>query len=158
MEIPNFSRTAITGIQSKMFAPARRRCAQSFAKASVQSTDSIPTFLLPAFSRPVTSRTFTTSAPCQSKIGSAPLSVPQGVTFQVIAPSAKGRGSRSQAMSTVHIKGPLGELSMDVPTYVNINHDPTLSGPTLTIQDATDAKQKAMWGTMVLKYQCCLWC
>jgi large subunit ribosomal protein L6 len=49
-------------------------------------------------------------------------------------------------MSTVHIKGPLGELSMDIPPYVNINQDPALGGPTLTIADAKDAKQKAMWG------------
>lgn len=50
-------------------------------------------------------------------------------------------------MSTVRIKGPLGELSMDVPHYVNINTDSGQSGPTLTIQDSTDAKQRAMWGT-----------
>jgi large subunit ribosomal protein L6 len=49
-------------------------------------------------------------------------------------------------MSTVQIKGPLGELSMDIPPYININQDPKLSGPTLSIQDSTDAKQKAMWG------------
>lgn len=49
-------------------------------------------------------------------------------------------------MSTVEIKGPLGELSMDVPHYININQDAALGGPTLTIQDSTDAKQKAMWG------------
>jgi large subunit ribosomal protein L6 len=35
---------------------------------------------------------------------------------------------------------------MDIPSYVNIDQDPKLSGPTLTIQDSTDAKQKAMWG------------
>ncbi|CAO2655666.1 Nn.00g044690.m01.CDS01 [Neocucurbitaria sp. VM-36] len=52
-----------------------------------------------------------------------------------------------QAMSTVEIKGPLGELSMEVPHYININQDAALGGPTLTIQDSTDAKQKAMWGT-----------
>jgi large subunit ribosomal protein L6 len=49
-------------------------------------------------------------------------------------------------MSTVHIKGPLGELSMNIPPYVNINQDPALDGPTLTIDDTRDAKQKAMWG------------
>ncbi|EAT86462.2 hypothetical protein SNOG_06631 [Parastagonospora nodorum SN15] len=49
-------------------------------------------------------------------------------------------------MSTVHIKGPLGELSMDVPPYIKIDQDPKLPGPTLSIQDSTDAKQKAMWG------------
>ena len=52
-------------------------------------------------------------------------------------------------MSTVHIKGPLGELSMEVPPYVYIDQDPALSGPTLTIQDVTDAKQKAMWGMII---------
>ncbi|KAF2130580.1 60S ribosomal protein-like protein L6 [Dothidotthia symphoricarpi CBS 119687] len=131
-----------------MFASARRRCAKSVTQASITSTDSIPTFLLPALQRPTSSRTFTTTAPCQSKIGSAPLSVPPGVTFNVLAPSTRGRGSRVQPMSTVQIKGPLGELSMEVPPYLNINQDPTLSGPTLTIADSTDAKQKAMWGTM----------
>lgn len=50
-------------------------------------------------------------------------------------------------MSTVHIKGPLGELSMDIPSYVNINQDANPNGPTLTIEDAKDAKQRAMWGT-----------
>ncbi|KAH9864350.1 hypothetical protein J1614_010284 [Plenodomus biglobosus] len=130
-----------------MFAHARQRCAQSIARASLQSNDSIPSFLIPALTRPAASRTFTTTSPCKSKIGSQPLSVPPGVTFQVVAPSSKNRGSRVQAMSTVHIKGPLGELSMDVPHYININTDSSPGGPTLTIQDSTDAKQKAMWGT-----------
>jgi large subunit ribosomal protein L6 len=51
-------------------------------------------------------------------------------------------------MSTVHIKGPLGELSMQIPAYINIDQDPKLTGPTLSIQDSTDAKQKAMWGRL----------
>ncbi|KAI2486796.1 60S ribosomal protein L6 [Pyrenophora tritici-repentis] len=129
-----------------MFSPARRRCAQSLAKASIHPSDSIPTFLVPAFARPSPHRTFTSTTPCQSKIGSLPLSIPQGVTFQVVAPSAKARASRVQAMSTVHIKGPLGELSMDIPPYININQDPALNGPTLTIEDERDRKQRAMWG------------
>jgi large subunit ribosomal protein L6 len=49
-------------------------------------------------------------------------------------------------MSTVQIKGPLGELSMQIPAYVNIDEDPALPGPTLTVQDSRDAKQRAMWG------------
>jgi large subunit ribosomal protein L6 len=50
-------------------------------------------------------------------------------------------------MPTVHVKGPLGELSMEIPPYVNIDQDPSLPGPTLTVQDSRDAKQRAMWGT-----------
>jgi large subunit ribosomal protein L6 len=131
-----------------MFAPARRRCAQCVDRAAVQPLQLVPNFLLPASAGPVAHRTFTTTSSCQSKIGSAPLSVPQGVTFNVIAPSTRGRGARTQAMSTVHIKGPLGELSMQIPAYININQDPKLSGPTLTVQDTTEAKQKQMWGTV----------
>jgi len=149
LEIRNLGKFSRLQLQvlTTMFSSARRRCAQSLTKASIHPSDSILAFLLPAFARPVPYKTFTTTTPCQSKIGSLPLSVPQGVTFQVISPSAKARASRVQAMSTVHIKGPLGELSMGIPPYVNINQDPALGGPTLTIEDVTDAKQKAMWGT-----------
>lgn len=129
-----------------MFSTARRRCARSLLAPSQPKTDSLPLFLLPAFQAPAAARGFASTSPCQSKIGSAPLSIPPGVTFKVIPPSARERGARAQAMSTVQIKGPLGELSMDVPAYVNINQDPALSGPTLTVADTTDKKQKAMWG------------
>jgi len=55
-----------------------------------------------------------------------------------------------QAMSTVQIKGPLGELSMEIPPYVNINENAAGSGPTLTVQDPSDKKQKSMWGTFAI--------
>lgn len=129
-----------------MFATARRRCARSLLASSQPKTDSLPLFLLPAFQTPAAARGFASTSPCQSKIGSLPLSVPPGVDFKILPPSAKGKAARAQSMYTVEIKGPLGELSMDVPTYVNINQDPALAGPTLTIEDATDKKQKAMWG------------
>ncbi|KAF2468550.1 mitochondrial 54S ribosomal protein YmL16 [Lindgomyces ingoldianus] len=129
-----------------MFSPARRRCAQGVIAASSHLTTSIPSFLLPAFLPNAASRTFATTAPCFSKIGSTPLSIPPEVTFKVIPPQAR-KGSRIQPMSTVHVKGPLGELSMEVPAYVNINQDPSLPGPTLSVEDSSDAKQRAMWGT-----------
>ncbi|KAJ4381558.1 54S ribosomal protein L6 mitochondrial [Didymella sp. IMI 355093] len=124
-----------------MFAPARRRCAQAIAKSRTPA-DSIPTFLLPRCAAP---RTFTTTARCESKIGSLPLSVPPSVTVSVIPPKTiGGKGARTQSMSTVHVKGPLGEMSMEIPPYINIDQQSyTLS---LT-EDATDKKQKAMWGT-----------
>ncbi|KAF2116144.1 60S ribosomal protein-like protein L6 [Lophiotrema nucula] len=128
-----------------MLAPARRRCA---ALATANSTSvSIPAFLVPAFQPPIAARAFTTSSPCLSKIGSAPLSIPPEVTFKIIAPPARAAGRRVQQMSTVQIKGPLGELSMEIPPYVNIDQDAALPGPTLTVQDSRDAKQRAMWGT-----------
>jgi hypothetical protein len=127
-----------------MFAPARRRGLRCLATVSNNAPESISTFLLPAC------RSFATTSPCQSKIGSAPLSIPPGVTFKIIRPPARARAARVQAMSTVQIKGPLGELSMAIPAYVNINEDPALPGPTLTVQDSRDAKQRAMWGAPCL--------
>lgn len=120
------------------------------AAASIRPSESIPTFLLPAFQSPAASRTFATTSPCLSKIGSAPLSVPPEVTFKIMPASGRAGRTRVQAMSTVHIKGPLGELSMEVPAYVNINQDPSLPGPTLTVENSRDAKQRAMWGTNYL--------
>ncbi|KAF1911417.1 60S ribosomal protein-like protein L6 [Ampelomyces quisqualis] len=130
-----------------MFAPARRRCAQWASRPSNQHPESTPTFLLPAFAQSPAPRSFTTTSPCQSKIGSMPLSIPPGVTFEIKAPSKKGTGARTQALSTAQIKGPLGELSMQIPPYIIIDQDPKLPGPTLSIQDRNDRKQRAMWGT-----------
>lgn len=127
-----------------MFAPARRRCAQAVAKCTSPATDSIPTFLLPRFAAP---RTFTTTARCESKIGSLPLSVPPEVTFSVLPPKAAAKGARAQSMSTVHVKGPLGELSMKIPPYIAIDQQTM----TLSLEDATDKKQKAMWGTSPIR-------
>ncbi|KAJ4992010.1 54S ribosomal protein L6 [Stagonosporopsis vannaccii] len=124
-----------------MFAPARRRCAQAIANSRSPAADSIPTFLLPRFVGP---RAFTTTARCESKIGSLPLSVPPEVTFSIIPPkNVGGKGARAQSASTVHVKGPLGELSMEIPPYINIDQQTM----TLSLENATDKKQKAMWGT-----------
>ncbi|KAF1931413.1 50S ribosomal protein L6, partial [Didymella exigua CBS 183.55] len=124
-----------------MFAPARRRCAQAIANLK-SPANSVPTFLLPRSAAP---RTFTTTARCESKIGSLPLSVPPSVTLSVIPPKTiGGKGQRTQSMGTVHVKGPLGEMSMEIPPYINIDQQSyTLS----LADDATDKKQKAMWGT-----------
>lgn len=133
-----------------MLAPVRRRCAQCTAKAPSRYSNFIPEYS-PSQTPPSTQfapcRTFTTTPTCKSKIGSSPLSIPPGVTFKIIPPSIKAREGRTQAMSTVQVKGPLGELSMEIPPYVNISQDSKLAGPTLTIENENDAKQKAMWGT-----------
>lgn len=127
-----------------MLAPLHRRCAHHLTATS----STIPAFLLPAFQPPTAAaRTFATTSPCQSKIGSAPLSIPPEVSFKVLPPSARAaRGSRAQATKTVKIKGPLGELEMLIPAYVNIDQNPDLPGPVLSVEDSRDAKQRAMWG------------
>ncbi|KAF2418266.1 mitochondrial 54S ribosomal protein YmL16 [Tothia fuscella] len=51
-------------------------------------------------------------------------------------------------MSTVKIKGPLGEMSMQIPPFITINRDTPNSPPTLSITDSTIRQQRAMWGTV----------
>ncbi|PVI05095.1 60S ribosomal protein-like protein L6 [Periconia macrospinosa] len=129
-----------------MFTPVRRRV-QRIAAESIETSQSTLGSLSPALRTPAPCRTFTTTSPCQSKIGSAPLAVPPGVSLTIMNPPQKAKGSRIQPMRTVHIKGPLAELSMPIPHYVNIDQDPSLAGPTVSVQDTSDAKQRAMWGT-----------
>lgn len=117
-----------------MLAHARQRCVQ------------IPTLLIPAIRKPVNSRTFTTTSPCESKVGSKPLIIPSDVTFEVIPPPPKIPGSRDQPQPTVKIKGPRGEITSILPYFIKIDTNPALDGPTLSIKDATVKKQKSMWG------------
>ncbi|GAB7349380.1 hypothetical protein MBLNU459_g8505t1 [Dothideomycetes sp. NU459] len=134
-----------------MFAPARRRCLGA-ASNSHTTEISIPSFLLPAF-HPSQQRTstFSTSASCHSKIGSAPLSLPPDVSFRILqAPQQKvgARISRTQPGSTVEIEGPLGKMSLSIPAYMNIQTDEAKRAHTLSILDQEDRKQREMWGTV----------
>lgn len=46
----------------------------------------------------------------------------------------------------MQIKGPLGEMSMDLPAYVTIESNEESRTHTVGILDENDKKQKAMWG------------
>ncbi|EON68644.1 hypothetical protein W97_07902 [Coniosporium apollinis CBS 100218] len=133
-----------------MICTASRRCLQSTAVPLSVPCATIPAFLLPAFQQPPTSRSFSSSQPCRSKIGKSPLSIPPNVTFTVTeAPRTKGgRISRTQGMSTAHIIGPLGEMSMPIPPFIAIQRDTPTSAPTLSVLDAEERHQREMWGTV----------
>lgn len=129
-----------------MFTPARRRCVSAL-KNSRSAETTIPAFLVPAFHQQTSS--FSTSSPCQSKIGSAPLSLPPDVNFHIVeAPILKqgARVSRSQEGATVHIEGPLGKLSLPLPAYMNIVSDEAKRTYSLSILDQEERKQREMWG------------
>jgi hypothetical protein len=101
-------------------------------------------------------RTFSTTPTCRSKIGSAPLSLPQEVKFNIIprasaaggAAARRGRGgvSLSGQGSTVEIVGPLGTMKMEIPAYMSIQENEANRTRTLHILDAEDRKQREMWG------------
>jgi len=48
-------------------------------------------------------------------------------------------------MSTVQVRGPLGEMAMQIPPYISIDQG-AAGGPVLAVQDAEDRKQREMWG------------
>lgn len=132
-----------------MFSSARRRCLR--AAVVPQCTEvSIPSFLLPAF-QPSSQRAaaFSSSSQCHSKIGSAPLSLPPEVTFQIIEPPVQRAGarvSRTQQGATIEIEGPLGKMSMSIPAYMGIKSDEAKRAHTLSILDQENRKQREMWG------------
>lgn len=96
-------------------------------------------------------RSFSTTRLCRSKIGSAPLSLPQEVKFSILPQTVvkTGRGvSRDGQGSIVEISGPLGTMKMDIPAYMSIEANEENRTRTLSILDANDRKQREMWGTV----------
>ncbi|TQS36478.1 hypothetical protein Golomagni_03072 [Golovinomyces magnicellulatus] len=99
---------------------------------------------------------FSTSSSRSSYIGRAPLTIPPEVKFDVI-PSRGGKGSTRAGTSSLgqqfkaQIEGPLGTLSMSIPSFVNINHDRESRKLSISVQDKDSKTQKAMWG-MVRAY------
>ncbi|KAF2135456.1 uncharacterized protein K452DRAFT_331927 [Aplosporella prunicola CBS 121167] len=113
-----------------MFSTARRRCVHACVASNA--------------------RAFSVSAPCASKIGRAPLSLPPEVTLEVLAPPAQRglRVSRDVPLSTAVVKGPLGELSMSIPPFVRIERATPDSPPTIQVLKPKQKEQREMWGTI----------
>jgi large subunit ribosomal protein L6 len=126
----------------------------SRALGSVYSTSStrdliLPAFLVPAFASSKQSAPFSSTSQCRSKIGRAPLSVPPEVTFTILEtpPKKQSRGMiRTEPDRHVQIEGPLGKLSLEIPPFMSIASNEESRTRSLSILDANDKKQKAMWG------------
>lgn len=126
---------------------------QTFTSASIAHEASIPSFLVPALARQPQAAHFSTSVKRCSKIGKAPLSLPPEVTLRILEPPAPRRDggiSRTQPLSTVEVKGPLGEMKMTIPSYMSIAVDEEARTRTLSISDTEDKQQKAMWGAYTI--------
>lgn len=76
------------------------------------------------------------------------MSIPENVDFSVTYPKAPkvGRLTAVQQRPTVRIAGPLGELSMTIPPFVNVEHDVALKKAFVTVEDREIRKQREMWG------------
>ncbi|KAF2760280.1 54S ribosomal protein L6 [Pseudovirgaria hyperparasitica] len=105
----------------------------------------IPSFLLPAFQAQ-----FSTTTKSQSRIGSAPISVPPEVqiTIKPPPPAPTNQNARVKAVNgLIHLKGPLGEAQMEYPSFINVMKDPARSEINVSIEDRTVRKHREMWGT-----------
>ncbi|RKF54828.1 54S ribosomal protein L6, mitochondrial [Erysiphe neolycopersici] len=93
--------------------------------------------------------TFSTSSNQFSYIGRAPISIPTEVKLALI-PSARGRQTTASHGAThpkAEIEGPLGKLSLSIPSFVNIDYDEVARKLCVSVQDKESKIQRAMWGT-----------
>ncbi|KAJ5256489.1 hypothetical protein N7505_011640 [Penicillium chrysogenum] len=75
---------------------------------------------------------------------------PPEVSFKLIdipATLARTRG-KDIPKFVAEIKGPKGEMSLNIPSFVNITHDEAAKKASLSVEDTTVPHQRAMWGTV----------
>ncbi|OJJ45304.1 hypothetical protein ASPZODRAFT_152979 [Penicilliopsis zonata CBS 506.65] len=125
-----------------------RSCLKQLTRDPLRGS-SLPVFLAPAFSRPLRAQCFSSTSPAQSRIGGAPVSVPPEVSLQFINirnPKVRGRG-KEIPNTAIEIKGPLGEITMKLPPFVDVAHDEATHKASVSILDPLIPHQRAMWGT-----------
>ncbi|TID20641.1 60S ribosomal protein-like protein L6 [Venturia nashicola] len=127
-----------------MLPRTRWRCLQCSLTAIAKPSTSV----LPSLQPRAAPRHFSTSPRTNSKIGGAPLSIPSGVTFDVIPPPRLLRNAVGKETITVNIKGPLAEISYEIPGYFSIQRDNPESPAVLAVENARIRKQREMWGTV----------
>lgn len=139
-----------------------QRCARQLLREPFQRS-SLPVFLAPAFSSS-RSQCFSTTSPTQSRIGGAPITIPPEVSFKLvdlpetftrtrgkdipkIAAEIKGpRGMSCELLSVGCMLMISGEMSLKIPSFLNIARDEAGEKATLTVLDTEIPHQRAMWG------------
>ncbi|KAG9239149.1 mitochondrial 54S ribosomal protein YmL16 [Amylocarpus encephaloides] len=111
-------------------------------------TASLPSFLLPAF--PLTPvRQFSSSPYRASQIGRAPLSIPPGVTLEVLPQTVKKSGGPIGAplANIVKVEGPLGSMQMIIQPFVKLDYDIEGRKAFVTVENNKLKQHREMWGT-----------
>ncbi|EYE92141.1 mitochondrial 54S ribosomal protein uL6m [Aspergillus ruber CBS 135680] len=110
----------------------------------------LPAFTSPAASLSRRTQCFSTTAPAQSRVGGAAISVPPEVSLSFIdLPQTQARGRTKEVPKTaVEIKGPLGQLTLDLPPFLEVAHDEATRKAKVSVRDSGNEHQRAMWGTM----------
>jgi large subunit ribosomal protein L6 len=111
----------------------------------------------------------------QSRVGGAAISVPPDVTLNLVELPKSLSLTRGKDVPkfAAHIKGPkgmcwllrtdeleanvpdwnTGEMTLELPSFLNVNHDTTTLKTTLSVLDPEVPAQRAMWGMCLL--ECC---
>ncbi|KAE8356437.1 ribosomal protein L6, alpha-beta domain-containing protein [Aspergillus coremiiformis] len=137
-----------------MSCPLTQSCFRQISRSPLRQ-GSLPKFLTPAFSHPQRTQSFSTTSPTQSRVGSAAISVPPEVSLKFIdLPQTQVRGRAKDIPKTaIEVKGPLGEMTLNIPPFVNVAHNEALRKTTLSVQDSSITHQRAMWGTTRARLQ-----
>ncbi|KAL2822839.1 ribosomal protein L6, alpha-beta domain-containing protein [Aspergillus cavernicola] len=122
-------------------------CIRQLARISL--VQRAPTPLTPGLFRSQQTQCFSTTPRAQSRVGAASISVPPEVSLKFIdLPQTTVRGNAKDLPKvSIEVSGPLGQLTLKVPSFVNVAHDEALRKATLSIEDSALAHQRAMWGT-----------
>ena len=117
---------------------------------AANTSHDVPFFLAPAILRTSQPRSFSTTPRQSSRIGSAEISIPPEVSLRFFdLPRSKLKSRNPDAPSrAVELVGPLGQITLPLPAYLNTDYNEEGKKVAVSVQDAEDAHQKAMWGTM----------
>ncbi|KAL8715792.1 MAG: hypothetical protein Q9220_000459 [cf. Caloplaca sp. 1 TL-2023] len=109
----------------------------------------LPDFLLPSFHRiPHPIRSLSVSAPRASRVGAAPIAIPEGVNLRLLEPTKRRSAvTRVDPPKTIEINGPLGKLAVKLPPFVAYNINEATKKATLSVLDRKVRDQREMWGT-----------
>ncbi|KIX05763.1 uncharacterized protein Z518_03735 [Rhinocladiella mackenziei CBS 650.93] len=111
----------------------------------------IPSFLVPAVSQRWTSRNNSTVAHVQqSRIGRSPINIPPEVSLRFYdLPKGSTRSRKPDTPSSaLEVTGPLGQMTVPLPPYLKAEYDEDARKINVSVNDATEKHQRAMWGTM----------
>ncbi|KAK4241513.1 hypothetical protein C8A03DRAFT_12256 [Achaetomium macrosporum] len=132
-----------------MLAPRiGRQALQGVVACSAPSTVTLPGFLVPAF-QTLAKRNFSATTSRPSKLGRTPLLVPRGVDIEISDLYLKKNMTSylKTYKRNVTVKGQLGELTLEIPDFININHDDEARTVVLSVKDSEHKGQREMWGT-----------
>ncbi|KAI0120863.1 ribosomal protein L6 [Hypoxylon sp. NC0597] len=131
-----------------MLAPGRGKVLEK-ALAGTNTAVTLPAFLVPAFQTTAPRRQFSNTSNRPSKLGRTPISIPPGVELTIGEPRVKRDPTTYLRIPkrTVTVAGPLGKLDLEIPPFLNINHDEASRRAILSIENSEIKQQMEMWGT-----------